>query len=127
MTHKDKTRQELEENARVEEALADSFPATDALSFDRGVETAATGFTRPDELKWTAMGENKTMNTKEKSASFSYLIGGLAVGAVCGLLFAPKKGSELREDILDWGNDKKERGQELLARAKEYIPHRVKS
>lgn len=126
MTHKDKTRQELKEEARVDEALADTFPASDALSFDRAKEAPATGFMRPDELKWTAMGENK-MITKEKSASFSYLIGGLVAGAVCGLLFAPKKGSDLREDILDWGNDKKERGQEMLARAKEYIPHRVKS
>lgn len=127
MTHKDKTRQELEEDARVDEALADAFPASDALSFDRGGQTPATDFMRPDELKWTAMGENNMMTTKEKSASFSYLIGGLVAGAVCGLLFAPKKGSDLREDILDWGKDKKERGQELLARAKEYIPHRVKS
>ncbi len=127
MTHKDKTRQELEEDARVDEALADTFPASDALSFERVVETPKKGFMRPDELKWTAMGENKMMNNKEKSGSFSYLIGGLVAGAVCGLLFAPKKGSDLREDILDWGNDKKEQGQELLARAKEYIPHRVKS
>lgn len=66
------------------------------------------------------------MNTKETSASLSYLISGLVVGAACGLLFAPKKGSDLREDILDWGHDKKERGQEMLARAKDYIPHRAR-
>jgi len=126
MPHKDKTRQELRDAESLDDALADAAPASEAAAGERAA-TPAKGFTRPDELKWTAMGEIKTMNTKEKSASFSYLIGGLAVGAVCGLLFAPKKGSDLREDILDWGNDKKERGQELLARAKEYIPHRVKS
>lgn len=58
--------------------------------------------------------------------SIAYLLGGFALGAVCGLLFAPKKGSELIEDISAWGRDTKERGRELYAQAKEYIPHRVK-
>lgn len=126
MPHKDKKRQELRDAESLDDALADAAPESDAAAGERAA-APAKAFTRPDELKWTAMGEMKTMNTKEKTASLSYLIGGLLVGAACGVLFAPKKGSDLREDILDWGHDKKERGQEMLARAKEYIPHRVKS
>jgi gas vesicle protein len=63
---------------------------------------------------------------EEKSSSFAYLIGGFALGTVVGLLLAPKKGTELLEDIEDWGRDTRERGRDLYARAKEYIPHRVK-
>lgn len=31
-----------------------------------------------------------------------YLLGGAALGAVVALLYAPKSGEELREDIADW-------------------------
>ena len=130
MSHRQKTRQELEDDARVEEALAESFPASDAPSYNRGVESARRpqGFMRPDELKWTAMERGKPMSQeKEGSASsFAYLIGGIALGTVVGLLLAPKKGSELLEDINDWGRDTRERGRDLYSRAKEYIPHRVR-
>jgi gas vesicle protein len=130
MAKREKTKQELQDDARVDEALAESFPASDAPSYNRGVETPEDqpqGFTRPDELKWTAMEGDKTMREEQKAtSSFAYLIGGFALGAVCGLLLAPKKGSELIEDLGEWGRDTKERGQELYSRAKEYIPHRVK-
>ncbi len=131
MKHRQKTRQELQDDVRVDEAIAESFPASDAPSYNRGVETSAhkplQDFMRPDELKWTTMGGDKPMKQQEeKASSFAYLLGGFALGAVCGLLFAPKKGSELIEDINDWGRDTKERGQELYSKAKEYIPHRVK-
>jgi hypothetical protein len=118
-----------ERGRRIRET-AESFPASDAPSYNRGVEAFVRrpqGFARPDELKWTTMGGDKPMSKEEKSSSsIGYLIGGVVLGAVCGLLFAPKKGSELREDISDWGRDKKARGRELFSRAKEYIPHRDK-
>ena len=131
MKNREKTRQELEDDERVDEAIAESFPASDAPSYNRGVETPdgrARGFMRPDELKWTAMGGDKPMNQREEevTSSFTYLIGGFVLGAVVGLLLAPKKGSELIEDIGDWGRDTSERGRELYAKAKDYIPHRVK-
>jgi len=63
---------------------------------------------------------------KKGSSALAYMAGGFALGAICGLLLAPKKGSELIEDISDWGRDTKKKSQDLLARAKEYIPHRDK-
>ncbi len=130
MKDRQKSRQEIEDDARVDEALAESFPASDAPSYNRGVEDRSDrpqGFMRPDELKWTAMGGAKPMKQEEESSSsFAYLFGGIVIGAVCGLLFAPKKGSELIEDINEWGHDTKERGQEMYSKVKEYIPHRVK-
>lgn len=129
MRNRHKNERKLADDRRVDEALEETFPASDAPSYNRGIDSRDTGFTRPDELKWTSMGGGKTMREDEdkKTSSFVYLIGGLAVGAVCGLLFAPKKGSELIEDIGDWGRETKERGRDLVSRAKEYIPHRVRS
>ena len=68
------------------------------------------------------------MSNEEKkgSSAFAYMVGGFALGAVCGLLLAPKKGTELIEDITDWGRDTKQKSRDLIARAKEYIPHREK-
>ncbi|MCR4296477.1 MAG: YtxH domain-containing protein [Elusimicrobia bacterium] len=127
MRHRQRNERKLEDDLLVDEALEESFPASDAPSYNRGLEPG-TGFARPDELKWTSMGGVKAMRDEEKkTSSFAYLIGGLVVGAVVGLLFAPKKGSELIEDIGDWGRDTKERGRELYSRAKEYIPHRARS
>ncbi|MBI2387820.1 MAG: YtxH domain-containing protein [Elusimicrobia bacterium] len=63
---------------------------------------------------------------KKGSSAFAYMVGGFALGAVCGLLLAPKKGTELISDIGDWSRDTRKKSQDLLARAKEYLPHREK-
>lgn len=39
------------------------------------------------------------MSDEGKSSGFAWFLAGLGVGAVIALLYAPKKGSELREDI----------------------------
>lgn len=126
MINRQQDERKLADDRRVDEALEETFPASDAPSYNRGIDSRDIGFTRPDELKWTSMGGDKAMREEEKTSSFAYLLGGIAIGAVCGLLFAPKKGSELMEDIGDWGRETKERGRDLYSRAKEYIPHKAR-
>jgi gas vesicle protein len=46
------------------------------------------------------------------------LVGG-AIGAAFALLYAPKKGSDLREDISDTASDISDRFSSLLSKAKE--------
>jgi gas vesicle protein len=53
---------------------------------------------------------------------WAYLLGGVAVGAAVGVLFAPKKGSELRADIRDWTKRRSEEGKAFLARIKKTSP-----
>ena len=63
------------------------------------------------------------METEKKSVPGAvYAACGVAVGAVLGLLFAPKKGSELRSDIDEFGHAAARKGRKLYARAKGVIP-----
>jgi gas vesicle protein len=60
------------------------------------------------------------MNEEKKETSpWLYLLGGMAVGATLGVLFAPKKGSELRADIGDWTKKRSAEGKVFLTHAKE--------
>jgi gas vesicle protein len=62
-------------------------------------------------------------NENEKASSVvPFVLGGIALGAVCGVLFAPKKGSELRADMRDWGRKKRLEGAELYDRVKHLLP-----
>lgn len=60
------------------------------------------------------------MESQKKVPGYAYFLGGAALGAVIGLLFAPKKGSELRSDIKDWSRKRKE---ETLAMARSAEQH----
>ena len=68
------------------------------------------------------------MNREKNPASWlCYVIGGVAIGAVLGALFAPKKGSELREEIGELGRKTRERGQTLMTKLSAMVPFRVKA
>ena len=64
---------------------------------------------------------------KNTSSWFWYMIGGAAVGAALGMLFAPKKGSELREDINELGRQGREKGRTMMDNLEAMVPFRVKA
>ena len=47
---------------------------------------------------------------------------GAVVGATLGILFAPKKGSELRGNIRDWTKERSQQGKAFLARVRKEAP-----
>jgi gas vesicle protein len=69
------------------------------------------------------------MEDIKKESSFSsvwYLLGGVAIGAAAGLLLAPKKGSETRDDISDWSRRSREKTRSLMTKIGDALPTRVK-
>jgi gas vesicle protein len=63
-------------------------------------------------------------NTTSTSSGF---LSGIVIGAVLGVLFAPKKGAELRGDMTDWTNRGREKTQDLYSKIKDMIPGQVKA
>ncbi len=53
----------------------------------------------------------------------AFLVGGL-IGAALGILFAPSKGKETREKLVDWMDENKEKAKEKLEKLEEEIKHR---
>src|SRR4051812_19600936 len=70
------------------------------------------------------MGRDYEREESSVSTKLTYLIIGGGIGAVIALLFAPKSGKELREDIADVSRKGLEKGKEAAAqlqdRAGEY-------
>jgi gas vesicle protein len=64
---------------------------------------------------------------EEGTSTFLWLMTGVAIGAVLGVLYAPKAGSELRGSLGDYARDTGERAKGLAGRISERIPTRVKA
>ncbi len=70
------------------------------------------------------------MSEEKKDGGISsgwYLLSGVVIGAVAGVLLAPKKGSETLEDLNEWGRDSREKTRSLMSRIGRSIPTRVKA
>ncbi|HWZ51734.1 MAG TPA: YtxH domain-containing protein [Granulicella sp.] len=59
------------------------------------------------------------MADNESGAGFGWFLAGLGIGALIGVLYAPKSGRETREDIVSGALEAKERAAVLAARGKE--------
>ncbi len=51
-----------------------------------------------------------------------YLLFGATVGAVLGILFAPRPGDETREEVKDWLDAKREEGARAVSELRERLP-----
>src|SRR6476660_4126248 len=65
------------------------------------------------------MATNYENDGSSAGAKLTYLIAGAGIGAVIALLFAPKSGVELREDLADAGRKGLEKGKETAAQLQE--------
>ena len=50
-------------------------------------------------------------DTRKMATYAGYFISGAAIGAVLGVIFAPKAGKETREDVSRWLKEKREKGR----------------
>lgn len=60
------------------------------------------------------------MNQNKKP--WLFLLGGIAVGATLGVLFAPRAGQETRQDVGEWLRLRREKGQKLITELKNRFP-----
>jgi gas vesicle protein len=67
-----------------------------------------------------------TQKVQEGSSSLIWLLTGAAIGAVLGVLYAPRAGVETRGSFGDLARDAGQRGRSLMGRISDRIPTRVK-
>lgn len=70
--------------------------------------------------------------TKDWTAGIGLLAVGAGIGAVIGMLFAPKAGKELRDDVNEWLHDKRLLGrrqarvmQEAIEKGRRTVMHKA--
>ena len=66
-------------------------------------------------------------NEKSQTSELWYLMSGVAIGTVLGILFAPKKGSETRDDLSDWARVGSAKSRGLMAELSARLPFKVKA
>lgn len=66
------------------------------------------------------------MENEKKTSTAGLMLGALVVGAVAGVLFAPKKGSELREDLSDLFRRNRDKALDLANDLGDKIPSRLR-
>lgn len=65
------------------------------------------------------------MEKDNKTAPLGLALGALTAGVILGLIFAPKKGSELREDLGDAFRRNRDKALSLADKMGEKIPSRL--
>jgi gas vesicle protein len=63
------------------------------------------------------MAENENSGT----SGLGWFLAGLGIGALVGVLYAPKAGKETREDIVNGAIEAKEKAAELVEQGKQYV------
>ena len=63
----------------------------------------------------------------ESDSGLWYLIAGMAIGTVLGVLIAPKSGSETREDFGEWFRDGRRKNETMLSKLSAMVPLKVKA
>ena len=64
---------------------------------------------------------------ESRDSGLWYVVGGVAVGVALGMLLAPRKGSELREDLGEMGRKGRDTGHRLMSKLNSMVPFRVKA
>jgi gas vesicle protein len=64
---------------------------------------------------------------EDSSSSLVWFVTGAAIGAVLGVLYSPKAGTEVRGSLGDYARDFGRRGRSLAGRISDRIPARVKA
>jgi gas vesicle protein len=68
-----------------------------------------------------AMSENKAEQAENGSGVFAWFLVGVAIGAVVGILYAPKSGKETRDAITGTSRDVFEAGKDVYEKSRQVV------